>query len=219
MSGLKVIAKIYTDFPEKFGIPRQSALAKGSMGKIVFEPEFSDSDFLDGLEGFSHIWLIWGFSENKNSGFTPKVRPPKLGGNEYRGVFATRSPNRPNPLGLSAVKIIKKDKDGLYIEGADMVSGTPVYDIKPYLPYADSIPYALGGFTEEISGARKDVLYDEAVLEKIPSEKREGLINALSLDPRPGYQNDPDRVYKMSYSGFQIKFTVSENSVQIIGVD
>ena len=223
---LSQIAHIRTDFKEKFGVPRQAGVVPGLKGKIVFEPEFRNADMLKGLEEFSHLWLIWEFSKNLdkdgNSRWTPTVRPPRLGGNERKGVFATRSPFRPNPLGLSVVKIEKiTEEPGLgpviYVLGADMVDNTPVFDIKPYIPYADSVPDAKGGFTDSTEYKTLDVVWDKKD-EMIPKEVKCNLENILANDPRPHYQNDPDRIYGMSYAGYEVKFRVDGDVVNIVDI-
>ena len=216
------IAKIYTDFPTKFGIPRQSAILDKLCSKIVFEKEYRNADALRGIEGFSHLWLLWHFSESEaTSALT--VRPPKLGGNERVGVFATRSPYRPNPIGLSAVKLQKVDFEDakgpvLYVSGADISSGTAIFDIKPYIAYADSFPEALCGFSKDFSSPTLIIDFPSALLEKIPQEKREPLCEILSLDIRPAYHNDPKRIYGFEFSGFEIKFFVKENTLTVIDV-
>ena len=213
---MKRIARIRTDFPEKFGIPRQSGLVKALMGKIVFEPEYRNSEALRGLEEFSHLWLIWEFSEMKSEGWSPTVRPPRLGGNKRVGVFATRSPNRPNPIGLSSVKLekIEDTKDGvvLIVSGADMVDGTPIYDIKPYLPYVDCHPEATDGFAGEVKDYSLKVEFPEDLQNRISAAKSRILAEILAGDPRPSYQNDSERVYGMKFSGMEVKFRV-ENGV------
>ena len=218
------IAHIENDLDEKFGIPRQSGLVPSLTGKIVFEPEFRDPRAVRGLEEFSHIWLIWEFSEARREKWSPLVRPPKLGGNTYMGVFATRSPFRPNPLGLSCVRLERVqtgDKETgpvLYVSGADLMNGTPIYDIKPYLPYADSHPEASEGFLGRTNRNLLEVQISDELMNQIPSEKRDALIGILSQDPRPSYQNDPERVYGVSFAGFNVRFRVEENilSVQTI---
>ncbi len=218
------IAHIRTDFPEKFGIPRQPGVVEELKGRIVFEPEYRNPDMIRGLEEFSHIWLIWEFSKNLaddgNSKFSPTVRPPRLGGNKRIGVFATRSPFRPNPLGLSVVKIDHVESDTpegpvIYVKGADMVDGTPIYDIKPYIAYADSIPEAKGGFTDNMEYKTLKV---EWKLEDIPDAVKDSLEKILSNDPRPHYQNDPDRVYGMSYAGYEVKFKVTGEVLMVLSV-
>ena len=220
---IKPIAHIHTDFPEKFGLPRQSLLVPSLCGRIVFEPEYRSPDALRGLGGYSHLWLIWGFSDGFASSdgsrpFSPTVRPPRLGGNTRVGVFATRSPNRPNPLALSCVKIESIDGCEITVSGIDMADGTPIYDIKPYLPHVDAIPDAKGGFAAEVSGARLSVVFSGGVKEKIPSDKLDALIGALSEDPRPQYQND-SRIYGMSFAGFEIGFTVDGGTLTVVSAE
>ena len=221
--GLEVIARIETPFREKFGVPRQSGIAD-CPGRIVFEPAFRDPDAVRGLEGFSHIWLIWQFDRALRQGWSPTVRPPRLGGNARMGVFATRSPFRPNGLGLSAVELERVEPDGpegpvLYVRGADMVSGTPIFDIKPYLAYADSYPDAAGGFTGGDAGEMLTVDFPPELLAQFDSVQRHGLISALSADPRPRYQDDPDRVYGMAYGGKNVRFTVRDGVLTVVGVE
>ncbi len=209
------IATIYTDFPGKFGLPRQAGLAPSLRGRIVMEKEFRRAEAFRGLEGFSHIWLIWGFSESAGQ-WQPTVRPPRLGGNVRVGVFASRSPFRPNGLGMSAVKLERIDyeaEDGpvLYVSGIDMVSGTPVYDIKPYVPHADCVEGAEGGFAAAVADDYMEVAAPQKLLEKLPEDKRRGLLEALEQDPAPHYQDDPKRIYGFEYAGFEIKFRRMEN--------
>ena len=210
---IRPIAHIENDYEEKFGIPRQSGLVNEVKSRIVFEPEFRSRHALRGLEEYSHIWLIWQFSKALREGWSPTVRPPRLGGDVHMGVFATRSPFRPNPLGLSCVKlegIIQDAKHGpvLAVSGADLLSGTPVYDIKPYLPYADMLPEATGGFTDRVGRKALRVNFPEELLSQVPEEKREALRGVLAQDPRPAYQHDPARVYGMRFGGFDIRFSV-----------
>ena len=218
------IAHIHTDFPEKFGLPRQSMLVPSLCGRIVFEPEYRSPDALRGLDGYSHLWLIWGFSDGFASSsdgsrpFSPTVRPPRLGGNTRVGVFATRSPNRPNPLALSCVKIESVDGCEITVSGIDMADGTPIYDIKPYLPHVDAIPDAKGGFAAEVSGARLSVVFSGGVKEKIPPGKLDALIGALSEDPRPQYQND-SRIYGMSFAGLEIGFSVDGGTLTVVSAE
>lgn len=203
---IEPIAFIENDFTEKFGIPRQSGLVD-LPSRIVFAEKFADENALRGLEDFTHIWLIWGFSE-VSGGFSPTVRPPRLGGNVRKGVFATRSPFRPNPLGLSAVRIVSVERGAITVSGADLMNGTPVYDIKPYLPYADSIPEASNGWAlSEHNGALR-VIFPEELLLKIPEDKRSGLTELLSQDPRPQYQNDPERIYTFAFGEYEVSFRV-----------
>lgn len=215
-----VIGHVHTDFPTKFGIPRQSGLVEELMGKIVFLPKYSREEAFRGLEGYSHIWIIWQFSEAVRDDWSPTVRPPRLGGNKRVGVFSTRSPYRPNPIGLSCVKLlgIKKNANGcieLTISGADILDGTPIYDIKPYLPFADSIPEAIGGFADKKLKYCLNVVCDGKLLSYIPENKRSGLIKLLSEDPRPSYQEDPNRVYGFFFGDFEVSFTVSEGTLTV----
>ncbi len=220
---IKRIAFIKTDFPTKFGIPRQSGRVKSLEGKIIFEPEYRNEDFIRGIEEFSHLWLIWGFSENEGKEIHPTVRPPRLGGNTRKGVFASRSPFRPNGLGLSCVELkeITKTQNGfeLTVCGADLMDGTPIYDIKPYIPYSDSIDDARGGFAQENKDYRLNVEADEELLKKLPCEKREALIEVLADDPRPAYQNDESRIYGFEFMNFEIKFKVKNNILTLIGIE
>lgn len=220
------IAYIRTDFPEKFGIPRQSSLAGELYGRIVFEPEFRSRDALRGLEGFSHIWLIWEFSANRKTAaqWQPTVRPPRMGGNSHMGVFATRSPFRPNPLGLSCVAMdrIEETPDGpvLVVRGADLMDGTPIYDIKPYIRYADSYPEAVCGYVDKLEGSILEVVMDDSIARALEaSGKKNALIQILRLDPRPSYHDDPSRVYGMSFAGFNVKFTVSGDVLTVVDID
>lgn len=210
---LKVIAKIKTGFPEKFGIPRQSGMVENTVAEIVFEPEYRNSDAVRGLEGFSHIWLIWQFSESVREGWSPTVRPPRLGGNTRMGVFATRSPFRPNELGLSSVRLLKIEISKtrgpvLFVSGADLLDGTPIFDIKPYLKFTDSHTDATDGFTESYSEYKLDVVFPEDQKQGIEPGVLESLTDILAADPRPSYQNDPDRSYGLCYSGYEVKFSV-----------
>ena len=219
---IKVIARIRSDFPEKFGIPRQSGLVPQLRAKIVFEPEFRNADALRGIEGFSHLWLIWQFSAAVRDTWSPTVRPPRLGGNERMGVFATRSPFRPNAIGLSCVKLESvQHEDGfgdvLIVSGADLMDGTPIYDVKPYLPYADAHPEALGGFAP----APKETLAVDCppeLLAALPEGQREALLGVLAQDPRPQYQHDPARVYAMSFGGWDVKFRVRGERVEVLSL-
>lgn len=220
---IKKIAIIKTDFPTKFGIPRQSGRVKSLEGRIIFEPEYRNEDFLRGIEEFSHLWLIWGFSENEGKEIHPTVRPPRLGGNTRKGVFASRSPFRPNGLGLSCVELkgTEKTQNGfeLTVCGADLMDGTPIYDIKPYIPYSDSIDGARGGFAQENKDYRLKVEADEELLKKLPCEKRETLIEVLADDPRPAYQNDEGRIYGFEFMNFEIKFKVKESTLTLISIE
>lgn len=219
---MKVIAKIKTDFPEKFGIPRQSGLAD-SLATVIFEPEYRNDEALRGIEGFSHLWLIWEFSEAKRDGWSPTVRPPRLGGNKRMGVFATRSPFRPNPIGLSSVKLVglEKTKQGtvLIVSGADLLDGTPIYDIKPYLPFTDSHPDALGGFADERKNYSLKVECEETLLSVIPNKKIKPLMDILSGDPRPQYIDDSERIYGMKYGELEIKFTVDADILTVKSIE
>lgn len=219
---LKVIAKIRSDFPTKFGIPRQSGLVARLRATIVFEPEYRKDEALRGIEGYSHLWLLWNFSKAERDVWSPTVRPPRLGGNKRMGVFATRSPFRPNPIGLSSVKIegVEKTSEGtvIHISGADLMDGTPIYDIKPYLSFTDSHPEAIGGFAAEELGYSLEVNFDEELLAQIDADKREGLIELLAQDPRPAYNDDPDRVFGFEFGKKEIKFKVAEGILTVIDV-
>lgn len=220
---MRIIARVRSDFPTKFGIPRQSGLVEELESRIVFEPEFRDVNALRGIEQFSHLWLIWQFSENADAGWSPTVRPPKLGGNARLGVFATRSPFRPNPIGLSVVRLEAVEHDErlgmvLRVSGADMVDGTPVLDIKPYLPYADSVPEATGGFTDEREKRQVNVDCPAQWLAVVPAEKREALLGVLRQDPRPAYQHDPDRVYGFGFGGLEVRFRVDGDRLTVVEI-
>ena len=220
---LKVIAKISTDFKEKFGIPRQSGIAK-TAGKIVFEPEYRVREALRGIDGYSHLWLLWEFSEARRDGWSPTVRPPRLGGNKRMGVFATRSPYRPNSIGLSSVRLLSVEEsadDGLVllVEGADLLDGTPIYDIKPYLPFTDSHPDAIGGFADEVREYGLKVNFSLQLLDKIPKNKREALITILENDPRPSYKDDGDHEYGMVYSDLDIFFKVEDGTLTVTRIE
>lgn len=219
---VKVIARIRSDFPEKFGIPRQSGLVPELRAKVVFEPEFCSADALRGIEGFSHLWLIWQFSAAVRDTWSPTVRPPRLGGNERVGVFATRSPFRPNAIGLSCVKLEGvRHEDGLgdvlIVSGADLMDGTPIYDVKPYLPYADAHPEALGGFAPS---PKETIAVDcpPELLAKLPEGRREALLGVLAQDPRPQYQHDSERVYGMSFGGWNVKFRVRGETLEVLSL-
>ncbi len=210
---IEPIAHIETDFPEKFGIPRQSGLVESLSARIVFLPEYRNPDALRGIEGFSHLWLLWEFSMAKREGWSPTVRPPRLGGNTRMGVFATRSPFRPNPIGLSVVKLDKIEHTAdkgcvIRVLGADLMDGTPIYDIKPYLPYVDCKPDAKNGFALAQSEGTLSVSIPERLLKLIPPDKRQGLTDILAQDPRPQYQDDPERVYTMSFGNTEVSFRV-----------
>lgn len=219
---LRVIARMESDFPDKFGIPRQSGLTSLT-SRIVFEPEFRDPNALRGIEGWSHLWILWIFSEAVRPGWSPTVRPPRLGGNERVGVFATRSPFRPNNIGLSSVKLERvehTENEGtvLIVSGADLMDGTPIIDIKPYLPYADAHPEASGGFAAEKFGKKLKVVFPEELLSRVGPGKREGLKDLLAEDPRPAVQDDPERVYGMRFSDVEIKFVVSDGVLTVVDV-
>ena len=220
---IKPIAYIHNDLKTKFGVPRQSGLANSLLSEIVFTPEYRVSDALRGMSDFSHIWLIWSFSEARRSDWSPTVRPPRLGGNERVGVFATRSPYRPNSLALSCVKLVRiEHRDGLgdviTVSGADLMNGTPIYDIKPYLPYADSIEDAIGGFAPD-GGKTLEVIDEGGELNKLPPEKSNALTELLSRDPRPQYHDDNERVYGMEYGDYEIKFRVDGKKLFISSIE
>ncbi len=222
MAEIFPVAHIYTDFPSKFGIPRQSGLAD-TAGRIVFCPEFRSPEAIRGIEGFSHLWLIWEFSENREKSPSLTVRPPRLGGNARMGVFATRSPFRPNNLGLSSVRIERIDyetKDGpvIYVKGADILDGTPVFDIKPYIPYSDSHPDAKSGFSGEVFDCNLNVIFENGAEECIAKEDIAVIREILSEDPRPHYHEDPDRVYAFEYSHYKIKFRVEKTTLKVIEI-
>lgn len=219
---LRQIARIRTDFPTKFGIPRQSGLVESMEAEVVFEPQFRNPDAVRGLEGFSHIWFLWGFSETNRENWSATVRPPRLGGNARMGVFATRSPFRPNPIGLSSVRLLAVDLSDprgpvLRVAGADMMDGTPIYDIKPYLP-SDARSDAKGGFTDAYQTYRLKVDFPGKWLEMIPLGKREALIGVLENDPRPSYQNDPNRRYGFAFAGFDVRFHVDGDTLSVCEV-
>ena len=220
---MKIIAHIHTDFPDKFGIPRQSGLVKELKGQIIFEPEYNNPEAVRGLERFSHIWLLWEFSENIGRNWSPTVRPPRLGGNERVGVFATRSPFRPNPIGLSAVRLLGIERHNqwgvvLRVAGADLLDGTPIYDIKPYLPHIDSHPQAAGGFAAEVKEYRLQVECPQHILAELPQEKQEALLEVLANDPRPAYHDEDKRVYGMKFAGYEVKFRVENGIVYVTSI-
>ena len=219
------IAYIRTEFPEKFGIPRQSGLADNLRARIIFEPEYRNQDAVRGLEGFSHIWLIWEFSANRRSCWQPTVRPPRLGGNEHMGVFATRSPFRPNPLGLSCVNLERIDMDDregpvIHVRGADMMDGTPIYDIKPYIKYADSRPHAVCGYVDTLPERTLKVVLPEECSSLIEDKTLiPALVETLSLDPRPSYHDDPERVYGLSFADLNVRFKVKDGVLNVVGIE
>ncbi len=223
---MQVIARIRNAFPTKFGLPRQSGLVPELTSTIVFEPKFRVPEALRGIEGYSHLWLIWGFHqavrESEDQSWKPTVRPPRLGGNTRMGVFATRSPFRPNPLGLTVVKLlaVNDSHEGkvLVVSGADMMDSTPIYDIKPYLPYVDSVPNASGGFTEETAGYHLTVDCPAELLGRIPKEHRETLLGVLGQDPRPAYQHDENRVYGLPFAGLDVKFMVKDGTLTVLEI-
>lgn len=219
----KPIAHIRTDFGTKFGVPRQSGVVDALTARIVFQPEYRNPDALRGLTDFSHLWLIWHFSEVKQEGWSPTVRPPRLGGNTRMGVFATRSPYRPNPIGLSSVRLVAVDLDTpdgpvITVAGADLMDGTPILDIKPYLAYTDSHPEAAGGFVTGLTDRSVQVQCPEELLATLPEEVRPRLLAVLAHDPRPTYQNDPDRVYGMDFAGHNVRFTVADGVLTVVEI-
>ena len=222
---IRPIAHIRTEFPEKFGIPRQSGLAQHLVGKIVFEEEFRNIEAFRGLEEFSHIWLIWEFSANRNSDWQPTVRPPRLGGNAHMGVFATRSPYRPNPIGLSCVQVDSIDlqtEEGpvIYVKGADLMDGTPIYDIKPYIRYADSYPAAKCGYVDGLSESKLHVSMSPELVAKVSDDDvLAAMVEMLSLDPRPSYHNDPNREYGLSFAGYNIRFVVCDGILNVVDIE
>ncbi len=220
---MQIIARLHSGFTDKFGIPRQAGLAQHVTSRVVFEPEYRNPDALRGIEGFSHLWLIWGFDRVHKTGWSPTVRPPRLGGNERVGVFATRSPFRPNPVGLSCVALVRVEWDApdgpaLIVAGADMADGTPVFDIKPYLPYADARPDAAGGYTDSLPERLLAVDFPAALAARLPEETYRALLDILRHDPRPSYQHDPAREYGLSYDGFNVRFRVSDGTLHVFDV-
>ena len=220
---IKPIARMKSDFATKFGIPRQSGLVSELRSTIVFEPEYRNDDALRGIEDFSHLWVIWQFSEAVRDGWSPTVRPPRLGGNTRMGVFATRSPFRPNNLGLSCVKLLGVEHTAdhgtvIHVGGGDLMDGTPIFDIKPYIPYSDSHPDAKGGFTDTAGDFLLEVIFPDDLLQKLPQNKRDAAIGVLSHDPRPSYQRKPGRVYGLTFAGFDIRFTVEESTLTVVEV-
>ena len=223
-AAMHIIARMKSDFPTKFGIPRQSGLASSLRSTIIFEPEYRSADALRGIEGFSHLWVVWQFSEAIRETWSPTVRPPRLGGNQRMGVFATRSPFRPNPIGLSSVQLLgveMTEKFGcvLHVAGADLMDGTPIYDIKPYIPYCDCHPNATGGVTDTASEFLLKVDFPTPLLNLLPPEKHTAAIEVLSHDPRPSYQRKPDRIYGVSFAGFDIRFSVQDATLTVLEVN
>ena len=222
---MNVIAHMQSDFHDKFGIPRQSGLVKALRSRIVFTPEYRSPEAVRGLQDFSHLWVIWQFSKAVRDGsWSPTVRPPRLGGNTRMGVFATRSPYRPNAIGLSCVEIVSVEPDTpegpvITVAGADLLDGTPILDIKPYIPYADSFPSARGGFTDSAGDFLLDVDFPEALLARVPEESREALLGVLSHDPRPAYQRTPERIYGLSFASVNVKFRVEDKALHVLELD
>ena len=221
---IQVIARMHSDFATKFGIPRQSGLVEELRSTIVFEPEFRNPDALRGIEDFSHLWIIWQFSEAVRQGWSPTVRPPRLGGNTRMGVFATRSPFRPNNMGLSSVKLLGVEHTTefgtvLHVGGADLMDGTPIFDVKPYIPYSDCHTDATGGFTDNAGDFLLEVDFPAELLKKLPVSKWEAAVGVLSHDPRPSYQKSADRIYGLTFAGFDIRFRVKEDTLTVIEVN
>ncbi len=220
---MEPVAHIRSDFSSKFGAPRQAGLVEELRSAVVFEPPYRIAEALRGIEGFSHLWLIWEFSENRGKAWSPTVRPPRLGGNRRLGVFATRSPFRPNPIGLSCVKLEGVDWDTpegpvLRVAGGDLVDGTPIFDIKPYIPYADCRPEATGGFAGAAPEETLAVEFPPGLLERVPGDRRAALTGVLAQDPRPPYQNDPDRVYGFGFAGLEVRFTVRDGVLTVVDI-
>ena len=223
MVDINIIARMKSDFATKFGIPRQAGLVDSLRSTIVFEPEYRNDEALRGIEDYSHLWIIWQFSEAVRKDWSPTVRPPRLGGNTRMGVFATRSPFRPNNLGLSCVKLLgvehtKEYGTVLHVGGADLMDGTPIFDIKPYIPYADAHPEAVGGFTDSADQFLLEVNFPADLLQRLPTDKQQAAIDVLSHDPRPSYQRDPDRIYGLNFGGFDIRFKVENNNLTVTEV-
>lgn len=221
---MNIIARIHNDYTTKFGVPRQSGLAPQVVSRVVFEPEYRATEALRGIEGWSHLWLIWRFHLTERGGWSPTVRPPRLGGNTRVGVFATRSPFRPNPIGLSCVRLLGvREEPGLgtvlLVGGADLSDGTPILDIKPYVPYADCHPEATEGFLPDTRREQLKVDCDPALLARVPEDSREGLLQSLAQDPRPAYQDDPERVYGLGFAGLNVRFTVHGGVVRVEGIE
>ena len=223
MNQMKIIAHIKTDFPTKFGIPRQSCLTEELVGKIIFEPEYRQPEAFRGIEEYSHLWLLWEFSEAKRENWSATVKPPRLGGKTRMGVFATRSPFRPNPIGLSCVRLVELRFDEtlgpvLVVAGVDLMDGTPIYDVKPYLPYVDAHPEALGGFGDRVKDHELEVIFPEELFLRLPEEKRAGALAFLRQDPRPAVHKDPQRIYKIAYAGQDIHFTVQGEALTVVDI-
>ncbi len=221
---MNIIARMKSDFPTKFGIPRQSGLVEELHSTIIFEPAYRNADALRGLEGYSHLWIIWQFSEAVRSDWSPTVRPPRLGGNTRMGVFATRSPFRPNAIGLSCVKLAEIERTGsfgdvIHVTGADLMDGTPILDIKPYIPYGDCHPDAIGGFTDTANEYFLEVKCPQQLLNKLPEGKRPALLGVLSHDPRPSYQKDPNRVYGLDFAGYNVQFSVKGDILTVSNIE
>lgn len=221
---IQAIARMKSDFPTKFGIPRQSGLVEELRSTIIFEPEYRNPDALRGIDGYSHLWLIWQFSEAVRQDWSPTVRPPRLGGNVRMGVFATRSPFRPNRLGLSCVRLLgmettKEYGTVLHVGGADLMDGTPIFDIKPYIPYGDAHPDATGGFTDNAGSFLLTVHFPDDLLNRVPTQKQQALLGVLSHDPRPSYQRDSERVYGLSFAGYDVRFTVKDGILTVTEVN
>ena len=221
---MKPIAHIRTEFSSKFGVPRQAGLVEELRASVVFEPEYRVADAFRGIDGFSHLWLIWEFSQAKRENWSPTVRPPRLGGNTRLGVFATRSPFRPNPIGLSCVRLLGVELDGpdgpvLHVAGADLADRTPIYDVKPYLPYADCRPEATGGFAAEAPAETLAVSVPDELILKLPEDRRAALLHVLALDPRPSYQDDPDRVYGFGFAGSEVRFSVRDGTLTVLDIE
>ena len=221
---IQIIARMQSDFSTKFGIPRQSGLVSELRSTIIFEPEFRNADALRGIEGFSHLWIIWQFSEAVRTGWSATVRPPRLGGNTRMGVFATRSPFRPNNLGLSCVKLLGVEETAehgvvLHVGGADLMDGTPIFDIKPYIPYADCQREAVGGFTDSVGDFLLEVVFPPALLERLPQDKQRAALELLTHDPRPSYQRKPGRIYGLPFAGYDLRFTVEDSTLTVVEVE
>ena len=220
---MKPIAYIHNDYTAKFGIPRQSGIVEEVISTIVFEPQYRNLEAFRGIEGYSHLWLLWVFSEAIRDTWSPTVLPPRLGGKTRMGVFATRSPFRPNPIGLSSVKLVgfEQTKDGpvLHVAGADLMDGTPILDVKPYLPYTDSHPDAIGGFADPVRDYKLDVVFPEELMQQVPQKLREPVLGLLAQDPRPAYQNDPDRLYGVAFGNYDFRFHVKDGVLTVCEIE